>query len=299
MDKPHDTAADDRALVFELYHENSKQRRHDLEFNRRINAVNGNPDFHRVIARAFKTYPGSPFTPLPSVEPADGPAFDRVALQRRSIRRFSGAPLRLEELARLLYFGGGVTGRLDASSHGIVQPVRAAPSGGALFPVEMYAAVLAGEGLEAGIYHYAIDRHGLELLQTGDVAEALSSATSDPATCSRAALALILTGVFGRGHFKYGERAYRFALLEAGHICQNILLAATALGLGAVPIGGFVDDEVNDLLDLDGVDEAVIYMAMVGHPASRPADDVVDRLLGTLWSRTVDGAGRNGHDTGE
>jgi SagB-type dehydrogenase family enzyme len=295
MDQSRDAAANDQPLVFELYHENSKQRRHDFEFNRRINVVNNNVELHRVIARTFKSYPGSPYTPLPVVEPADGPAFERVAAERRSIRRFSGAPSSLDQLARLLFFGNGLTGRLDATSHGIVQPVRAAPSGGALFPIEIYVAVTAVDGLEAGIYHYAVDRHGLELRHTGDVVTTLSAATSDPATCARAAVTIILAGVFGRGHFKYGERAYRFALLEAGHICQNVLLTATALGLGAVPIGGFVDDEVNALLDVDGVDEAVVYMAAVGQPAPRDRTALVDQVLGTLWSRHLDGANHDDH----
>ena len=64
--------------------------------------------------------------------------------------------------------------------------------------------------------------------------------------------------------FKYGERGYRFLLLEAGHIAQNLLLAAEADGMGGVAIGGFLDDPLNDLLDLDGVEEAVVYMVLAG-----------------------------------
>src|SRR5262249_54334470 len=154
--------------------------------------------------------------------------------ERRSIRRFDGKPLSLRELTRLLYFGAGITGQLDASAHGVVQPVRAAPSGGALYPIEVYAAVIAVEGIDAGLYHYAVDRRGLELVRRGNPVEALCEATSDPEMISKAAVVFILTGVFGRSHFKYGERGYRFALLKAGHICQNILLEAAALRLGAV-----------------------------------------------------------------
>jgi SagB-type dehydrogenase family enzyme len=208
---------------------------------------------------------------------------------RRSIRRFDGQPLSLRELTQLLYFSAGVTGWLDPSEPGLVQPVRAAPSGGALYPIEVYAAVIAVEGLERGLYHYAVDRKGLELLQLGNPVERLSEATSDFATISRAAVVFVLTGMFGRSHFKYGERAYRFALLEAGHICQNVLLEATALKLGAVAIGGFIDDKINEILDLDGIDEAATYLIAVGRPAVRPdvtpSDSAVDRLLGALWAR--------------
>jgi SagB-type dehydrogenase family enzyme len=270
-------------LTFELYHENSKQRRSDLSFIRRIYQVNNNAEIHNVISRTFKSYPGAAFTPLPNVTPSKGASFEHVAAARRSIRRFSGQQLDLKQLSRLLFFGNGITGRLDASEHGIVQPVRAAPSAGALYPVELYVAVEAVEGLVSGLYHYAVDRHGMEFLTPGSLADVLSEATSDRATFSNAAAAFILTGAFGRAHFKYGERGYRFALLEAGHICQNILMAATALGLGAVALGGFVDDEVNSTLDLDGVNEAAIYLIAAGYPAERPGG-LVDRLLVALSS---------------
>lgn len=284
MNNRTDAAAEERTLTFELYHENSKQRRHDLAFSRRIYEVNNNPDIHGVIARAFKSYPCATFTALPPVVPDEG--FEQTLASRRSIRRFSGKPLELQQLGRLLHFGCGITGRLEAACHS--QPVRAAPSGGALYPVEVYVAVLAVEGLQPGLYHYAVDRSGLELFRQDSFANALSEATSDPATFANGACVFILAGAFGRSHFKYGERGYRFALLEAGHICQNILLTATSLGLGAVAVGGFVDDEVNAILDLDGVDEASLYLIVAGHraaPASERPAELVERLLVELSSR--------------
>jgi SagB-type dehydrogenase family enzyme len=283
-------AASETPILFELYHESSKQRRHDLEFNRRIGLVNNSPNIHQVMARAFKSYPGAAFTPLPSVTPGEGLPFERVLALRRSIRRFTGRALHLDALARLVYFADGLSGQLDATDHGVVQPVRMAPSGGALFPIEVYLAVIAVDGLEPGLYHYAVDRHGLELLRPGSFSQQLSEITFDSETFSRAAVVFILTGFFGRSHFKYGERSYRFTLLEAGHICQNILLAAVAQSLGAVAVGGFIDDEVNELLDVDGVEEAAIYMIAAGHPATRPtpteqgAEELINQLLSALWT---------------
>ena len=287
MNDQTDVAAEERILTFELYHENSKQRRNDLAFNRRIYEVNNNPDIHRVLARSFKSYPAATFTALPPVAPDEG--FEKTLASRRSIRRFTTEPLQLHQLARLLHFGCGITGRLDPDDHDNSQPVRAAPSAGALYPVETYVAVMAVEGLQRGLYRYAVDRRGLELLQHGSLADALSEATSDPATFSNSACVFILAGAFGRSHFKYGERGYRFTLFEAGHICQNILLTATSQGLGAVAVGGFVDDEVNAMLDLDGVDEASLYLIAAGHPAPRPAKrpaEFVDRILMALSSRS-------------
>jgi SagB-type dehydrogenase family enzyme len=149
---------------------------------------------------------------------------------------------------------------------------------------------MAVEGLDPGLYHHAVDRKGLELLRRGNLVEALCEATSDPAMMSRAAVVFVLTGVFARSHFKYGERGYRFALLEAGHICQNILLEATALQLGAVAVGGFIDQEINQLIDLDGVDEAAVYLIAAGRPAPRPVltreagEQAVTNLLHALRS---------------
>jgi SagB-type dehydrogenase family enzyme len=196
-------------------------------------------------------------------------------------------------MARLVYLGNGISGQLDATQHEVVQPVRTAPSGGALYPIEIYPVVISVKGVEPGLYHYAVDRHGLELILPGRLEKRLSEITFDDGTFSRASVAFILTGVFGRPHFKYGERGYRFALLEAGHICQNLLLAATSLRLGAVAVGGFIDDELNELLDLDGIDESAVYLIAAGHPLQPAAareetrDKLIADLFSTLWSREL------------
>ena len=77
---------------------------------------------------------------------------------------------------------------------------------------------------------------------------------------------LLVAAVFGRTRFKYGLRGYRFALLEAGHVGQNVLLAATALGLAAVPLGGYYDRRTDEFLGLDGVNESTLYTVAVGCP---------------------------------
>jgi SagB-type dehydrogenase family enzyme len=271
----------------ELFHENSKQRRNDLDFNRRIYMVNHDPEFHRLMARAFKHYPGAAVVALPAVAPASGAELETVLAARRSVRRFAARPLALDAVARLLRLAAGLTGELDAGADD-PQPVRAAPSAGALFPIEAYLAASRVEGVPAGVYHYRVDRHVLERVTSGDPAQRLAEATFDAALFGQAAAVLILTGVFGRSYFKDGERGYRFALLEAGHIAQDALLVAAALGLGATPVGGFVDDEINDLLDLDGVDEAAVYMVAVGHTAApdEEAADAADRFLRALAEST-------------
>ena len=285
---------DGDASQSELFHENSKQRRHDLSFGQRVAAVNADPALQRLVARAFKVYQGGPAVQLPTIPATDAPSFTSTVLGRRSVRDFSGDPLSIEQAAQLLHLGNGITGELETAHASVVQPLRAAPSPGALYPTELYLAAFAVQGLEPGIYHYRVDVHGLEPLNPGDCRARLAEATSYPSIFTGASCAIVLTTMFDRVRFKYGERGYRFALLEAGHIAQNILLAATELELASVPIGGFVDDEVDALLDLDGVSEATLYVIPVGHPAP-PADArlgreelTVQSALRLLWSEELD-----------
>jgi SagB-type dehydrogenase family enzyme len=279
----------DDVSVSELYHENSKQQRHNLEFSRRISFVNNSQEIHQIIARSGKVYPGAKTIPLPTVQATAVLSVEQALSMRRSMRAFRREPLPLEALARLLHFGNGITGGLPSITHGLIQPVRAAPSGGALYPIEVYAAVLNADDIDAGLYHYRVADHCLEALDAQQLVTRLATATADEVVFAAASAVFMLTGVFGKTRFKYGERGYRFALLEAGHIAQNLLLEATALGLGAVPIGGFIDDEVNALLDINGIDEGCLYMVAVGHPqhdaSSRNsgAESVVSNILTQLW----------------
>ena len=280
---------DGEPLLSELFHENSKQQRHDVAFGQRIAAINASPDIHRIIARAYKVYAGAACVSLPAITPGEGLSFERAVVQRRSVRDFTGEPLSLEDLAKLLFLGNGITGRQLPDAYEVDQPLRAAPSAGALYAVELYAVVRAVDQLPAALWHYEVPRHILAQVRPGDFMASLAEATAYPSIFANASATILLSVIFGRTRFKYGERGYRFALLETGHIAQNILLTATALNLGAVAIGGFIDDEVNDLVGLDGVDEAAVYVIPIGRPApaSRPhgseVQTAVDGLLSMFW----------------
>jgi SagB-type dehydrogenase family enzyme len=245
----------------ELFHENSKQTRYNLEYGRRIQYVNQNPAIHSVSARAFKHYRGLTTVTLTRDFPDATMSFDETILKRRSFRDYSGDPLTLAQVAKLLYFGNGITGKQEGQ---VTQFLRASPSAGALYPIEFYFVALHVDDLAQGTYHYNVREHLLEMTAAGDFRAKLIEFASYEALFGTAAGAVILTGVFSRTKFKYGERGYRFVLLEAGHTAQNILLTAASLGLGAVPIGGFFDDAVNQMLDIDGIDEAALYILAVG-----------------------------------
>ena len=117
-----------------------------------------------------------------------------------------------------------------------------------------------------GIYHYSIADHRLELVRKGALGEELARAALDQGMCARAPAVLIWTAVFERCRWKYGERAYRYVYLDAGHVAQNLSLAAVSLGLGSCQIAATFDDEVNELLGVDGEEESVLYMSVVGRP---------------------------------
>jgi SagB-type dehydrogenase family enzyme len=227
-----------------------------------IERLLGSPELRGSSVRAVRRHLHAPLVELgPSVE-LRMPLGVALA-RRRSIRSFAPVTLPLPALATLLRAGYGVTGTLEAE--GEVQPLRAAPSGGALYPLELSAIARRVDGLEPGLYHFDPLDDVLEVAARGH--QAAAEATPFAEATETAAAVIVISAVFWRSRFKYGLRGYRFVLLEAGHVAQNILLAATALGLGAVPLGGFYDRRVDELIDVDGVDESSLYLICVGAPS--------------------------------
>jgi SagB-type dehydrogenase family enzyme len=183
---------------------------------------------------------------------------------RRSHREFGSDPIAGDELAALLHAGYGVTHQLESPDGSGSLPLRAVPSGGALYPLELYVAALRVDGLEAGLYHFDPPLCSLEIVRTGLGADDVAGLSAYPEIVSSCSVLILVAAVFGRTRFKYGLRGYRFALLEAGHVGQNVTLTATALGLGAVPLGGFYDRPTDSFLRLDGVNESTLYTIAVG-----------------------------------
>lgn len=218
----------------------------------------------------YKTYANTPQISLPSPlsNTADAnsnatatsrPTTDLVTVmtQRRSRRTYNTRrALPLEQLSQLLYLAHGIT-QED-------REFRTVPSSGALYPLEIYPVVHRVEGLEPGLYHHAIQNHVLELMKPGDLRQPLIRAGLNQDFLGEANVCFVVSGIFQRTRWKYHERTYRYVLIEAGHMGQNLYLAATALGLGSCCIGAFLDDPLNELLDLDGVKEAALYLITVG-----------------------------------
>ena len=207
----------------------------------------------------YKEYPDVPVVTLPPLPPPGGPPLEEVLAQRRSVREYATRPVKLAELSRLLHASTGITDRRDPT-----YAFRTVPSSGALFPIELYTVLFNVEGAPPGVYHYDVQRHRLELVRAGNFRQEVFQAAISQEMILHTGLVVVLTGLFARVQWKYVDRSYRYVMLEAGHLGQNVYLAATALGLGACGIGAFFDDDLNRLLGLDGWEEAVVYLLAVG-----------------------------------
>lgn len=189
---------------------------------------------------------------LPPPHTSGDVELEQAIARRRSVRDFAARALTTEQIGQLLWAAQGVTDR--------ARGFRAAPSAGALYPLEVYVVDAAG------VYRYAPDAHALALVRAHDQREPLARAAFDQAAVREAPVDLVIVAVVARTRARYGSRAERYVALEAGHAAENVLLEATALGLGAVPIGAFEDDEVRRIVEAP--DGAVpLYVLPVGHPA--------------------------------
>ena len=210
------------------------------------------------VPRDVKEYENVPCVLLPKPKVSGGAPIWDVVRNRRSVRSYSDRYLDLEELAQLLWATQGITGSIGG------YPLRASPSAGALYPIETYLLVNRVNNISQGIYHFNVRKFRLELLKGGNFSYAFAEAALGQHMFVKCAVAFVWSAVIDRCRVKYGERAFRYIFMDVGHICQNLYLAATAMGLGCCAVGAFYDDEVNALIGLDGVAESVVYMATVG-----------------------------------
>jgi len=181
---------------------------------------------------------------------------ETVLQRRRSHRHLAPTPLPRAVVGQLLWAAQGVTG--DAGG-------RTAPSAGALYPVALYTVTAEG------VFLYRPDRHELVRMQLGDRRVALWRTVHAPSELARAPVIFVLTVDDRRTRARYGMRADRYALLEAGHAAQNLLLQATALGLHGLGIGAFRDDDLKRAVGL-GPHQAPVYVLPIGRPPSAAPD---------------------------
>jgi SagB-type dehydrogenase family enzyme len=207
----------------------------------------------------YKTYPNSKKIKLNKPNILTKKCLNDVLMNRKSIRDFSEKSVNIQELSYLLWASTGIQRKEFGYDY------RTAPSAGALYPIETYLIINNVEDMPKGVYHYLIKDHSLEELKLGGYYFEIAKATLDQEMCATAGIVFIWTAIFNRSKCKYGQRAYRYIYLDAGHIAQNLILASTSLNLGSCPIAAFYDEEVNNIICVDGVEESVLYMCVVGN----------------------------------
>lgn len=209
----------------------------------------------------YKTYPRLPKIQLPQTT-YSADLFKTIAA-RKTRRSFRGEPLTIDQYSALFQYGTGIVRPEDKTEDG--RSFRAIPSAGTRFPIETYAAIFHGnEDIRPGLYHYNIKNHQLvRLWDRVFTAEDARKLVRAP-WIGNAAVLVLHTAVFWRTQVKYGERGYRYVLIEAGHIAQNMHLVAEALHIKCCALGGTNDPEIEKLLDIDGNTESLVYAAAYG-----------------------------------
>lgn len=202
------------------------------------------------IGQQKPTSPDTEVVELPPPQETGKTSLESALAHRRSIRRFADRPLSWQEISQILWAAQGITGGRE---------LRTAPSAGAIYPLEVYAV------LAEGLFHYEPLRHSLSRRSADDLRSTLRRAALDQQFVEEAPLVIVVAGDYGKTASRYGGRAERYVILEAGHVAQNVLLQAVAIDLGGVPVGAFDDEEVRRALGLSA-DLTPLYLIPLGEP---------------------------------
>ncbi|MDO5092637.1 MAG: SagB/ThcOx family dehydrogenase [Propionibacteriaceae bacterium] len=214
------------------------------------------PALQQIATRAGKRFDDMPSIALPaSADP--GFSLFQAAELRRSADRFSGDPIELQQLATILDFGYGLVRRPEGLR-------RRVPSGGALYPLDVFVLASRVSGLDHGVYHFDPYRDCLAVLGDFDD-QMLGHCLLREEAVEGSAATIVLAASFWRSRFKYGHRSSRLVFIEAGHVMQNLTLMSAAVGVAGRPYGGFIDDELSQLTGhTNGVDTAPLYAYVLG-----------------------------------
>lgn len=208
----------------------------------------------------YKFYSNCRRVKLPPPKPLLNSTLDNVLRRRKSIRKFLLKAIDIDSLSVLLWASAGIQRTESGFESRIV------PSAGALYPIETYVVASRVKDLTKGVYHYSAKSHLLEEIKLGNFGNEVTVAALDQEMCAKAPAVFLWTAIFARSRWKYKQRAYRYIYLEGGHMAQNLALASVSLGLGSCQIGAFFDEEINKIIEIDGVNESAIYLSVVGYP---------------------------------
>lgn len=250
---------------------NTRLLRHDRETEASVQPYFSDPGVTMLSMVGYEERAGSRELKLPQgvkLQIGLGEAIGR----RRSVRSYTGDVMDFDYLAALIQSAMGVTCYATVDLMGAGEATlrfRAAPSGGGVYPIDLYLASLKVKGLDIGIYRYNPLKDTLiHLGEPSDVDNLLRSfgVSDDQISLSRANAVFLLVGHPWRSMRKYGNRGLRFLFIEAGTITENMHLATTALGFGSVDCASVYDDEVHEALNLDGLYQTLLHTVIVGYP---------------------------------
>ena len=243
--------------LWETFHENSKTEKFGGYLSNEV-VFRYTQNLHDALP-----YDSLPSIALPTSLSPLTRSLSEAIVMRTTPAKMEPCPISREQLATLLFYAYGVT--RDNQNTPFSRPFRTIPSGGGLFPLEIYFFTRgAVEGLETGIYHYHPVRHNLRFVKPGDWCLDIAKALVQPNIAEDCSILFFITAIFNRSTFKYKERGYRFVFLEAGHLAQNLNLVATAMDLGVWNVGGYFDRDIDRLLEVDGLNHSTIYLNAIG-----------------------------------
>lgn len=218
------------------------------------------PELQKMSQRAARRYTSRPFMSLGEPERLPN-GLDATLRSRRSCPEFGGEQLSLNSIHQILDHSYGAY-----SFDGGHQSRRNVPSGGALYPLDLFLVSRNVETLGSNdVYHFDPYRKGLAHIRSDVDFESFGEALLLPEIAKNASAFVLISATFWRSRFKYSQRALRFCLMESGHVAQNLITVATSIDVQSRVFGGFIDSEVNSILpDHNGVDDATLYVVLLG-----------------------------------
>lgn len=242
--------------IWQLFHENSKTNKYDYPLsNEKILERMG----ELSVSLSYDRYPK---IVLPKQLFTLDLSLEHALNQRKTTLDMAPASLSLTQIATILHYCYGVN-RNNTNTQ-FTRPFRMVPSAGALYPLDIYFHSSSINEISPGFYHYNPVENQLSFLKEGDYTEEISKRMVFGEIAKKSSLIIFITGLFERSVFKYKDRGYRFVLIESGHVGQNIDLICAAMNLGVMNIGGYFDREIDEFLELDGVNQSTVYMAAIG-----------------------------------
>lgn len=224
-----------------------------------------NPLMVERAVKPYKTYPSKQQIPLGTHDMSlDENDLLRLIKSRRSRRNFLDYNISINELHKILYYGYGITGKAKIRGDDDFWYYRAVPSGGALYPLELYIYINKSM-LEQGLYHYRPDKDSLEYIsEKVDINDIQKNIAAENVNMKACSCMIFITSVFQRNMLKYGERGYRFILQEVGAVLQNISLICENMNLASCILGGYVDDAINNFLGINPPLETIQGIIIIG-----------------------------------